>query len=302
MSRLFTGGRLGVVAVTAAACVAALLALPSASSAAVSSAAVSSATPSGPTTAASSHVKPTIVLVHGAFADASGWSAEIQLLEARGYPVIAPANPLRGIASDAGYIDGVLATIGGPVVLVGHSYGGAVIAAAAKGARNVRALVYVSAFIPEKSRSAAYYTDPKNFPGSLLSLDGALVFRPTKNPTLPAGSGPANDADVYINPAEFHAIFAADQSASQAAVMAAEQRPVSAAAYTEKSYPAARLPSWDLVSLDDKAIPPAAQLYMAHQAGAHITAIHSAHDSLITHPVVVEDLILQAAQSISSSH
>ena len=244
------------------------------------------------------HSKPTIVLVHGAFADASGWSSEIQFLIGQGYPVIAPSNPLRGLASDAAYIDGVLATIAGPVVLVGHSYGGAVIAAAANAAPNVKALVYVSAFIPEQGRSAAYYTDPTNFPGSLLSLDGALVLRPTYNPTLPPGPNPTNDADVYINPTEFHAIFAADRSASQAAVMAAEQRPVSGAAYYEKSYPAAKLPSWDLISLDDKAIPPAAQRYMAQQAGAHITAIHSAHDSLITHPLVVDALIVQAAASI----
>lgn len=137
------------------------------------------------------------------------------------------------------------------------------------------------------------------------------MIRPTYNPTLPAAPTPAgatpnpyapNDADVYINPARFRAIFAADRTAAQAAVMAAEQRPVSGTAYNEPTGPAARLPSWDLVSLDDKAIPPAAQRYMGQQAGAHITAIHSAHDSLITHPRVVDDLILQAVRSITNCH
>ncbi|MGI3786185.1 MAG: alpha/beta fold hydrolase [Janthinobacterium lividum] len=256
-----------------------------------------------------SSAKPTIVMVHGAFADASGWDAEIADLTKLGYPVMAPANPLRGVASDAAYIDGVLATIPGPVVLVGHSYGGAVIATAANKAPNVKALVYVSAFIPEKGRAASYYTDKKYFPGSLLGDPDALVIRPTYNPTRPAapttpGTTPdptaPNDADVYINPTRFRAIFAADRTKTQAAVMAAAQRPVSGAAYNEPTGPAAKLPSWDLVSLDDKAIPPAAQQYMAQQAGARITAIHSAHDSLITHPRVVDKLILQAATGITT--
>ena len=247
--------------------------------------------------------------MHGAFADASGWDAEIADLTRLGYPVLAPADPLRGVASDAAYIDGVLATIPGPVVLVGHSYGGAVIAAAANKAPNVKALVYVSAFIPEQGNAAAHYTDKTYFPGSLLGGLDALVTRPTYNPTLPAaptkpGTTPnptaPNDADVYINPTRFRAIFAADRTKQQAAVMAATQRPVSGAAYNEETGPAAKLPSWDLVSLDDKAIPPAAQQYMAQQAGARITAIHSAHDSLITHPHAVDKLILQAASSIST--
>ena len=291
--------------VAAALCVGALIGLPAASSAAAAAPVTKAvATP------VTSKTKPTIVLVHGAFADASGWSAEIQYLIKLGYPVMAPANPLRGVASDAAYIDGVVATIAGPVVLVGHSYGGAVIAAAANKAPNVKALVYVSAFIPEKGRAAAYYTSPDNYPGSLLTEPDALVIRPTYNPTLPAAPTPPgttpnptapNDADVYINPIRFHAIFAADRTAAQAAVMAAEQRPVSGAAYNESTGPAAKLPSWDLVGLDDKAIPPAAQLYMGRQAGAHITAIHSAHDSLITHPQVVDQLILQAARSITTN-
>jgi pimeloyl-ACP methyl ester carboxylesterase len=242
-----------------------------------------------------SGTKPTIVLVHGAFADASGWSAEVRFLARAGFPVLAPADPLRGVASDAAYIDSVLKTITGPVILVGHSYGGAVIAAAARKAPNVKALVYVSAFIPEGRNPAAYYTGSA-FPGSLLS-NSTLLIRPTYNPTIAGSSEKANDQDVYIQPKDFRAIFAADQSRSKAAVMAAEQRPVSLAAYTAQTVPAAALPSWDLVSLNDKAIPPAAQLYMAGKAHAHVTKVPSAHDSLISHPGAVDYLILQAAAS-----
>ena len=299
---------MGGAALAAALCIGAVVVLPVSSSAANAVAPAAHPTGASATTASA---KPTIVMVHGAFADASGWSAEISYLTKLGYPVMAPSNPLRGVASDAAYIDGVLATIAGPVVLVGHSYGGAIIAAAANKAPNVKALVYVSAFIPERGHAAAYYTSDK-FPGSLLLQPDALVIRPTYNPTLPPaplppGTSPEpgalptpNDADVYINPARFRAIFAADRTPAQAAVMAAEQRPVSGTAYNEATKPAAKLPSWDLVSLDDKAIPPSAQEYMARQAGARITAIHSAHDSLITHPKVVESLILQAATSINT--
>jgi pimeloyl-ACP methyl ester carboxylesterase/sugar lactone lactonase YvrE len=298
-------GRLAASAMVAGAlCVGSLVALPAASAAAAGTAPALTHVLAATTT---SSAKPTIVMVHGAFADASGWDTEIADLTRLGYPVLAPANPLRGVASDAAYLDGVLATIPGPVVLVGHSYGGAVIAAAANKAPNVKALVYVSAFIPEKARAASYYTDKKYFPGSLLGESDALTIRPTYNPTLPAaptapGTTPnptaPNDADVYINPARFRAIFAADRTKTQAAVMAAAQRPVSGTAYNEPTGPAAKLPSWDLVSLDDKAIPPAAQQYMAQRAGARVTAIHSAHDSLITHPKVVDKLIVQAATSI----
>lgn len=241
------------------------------------------------------HVKPTIVLVHGAFADASGWSAEIAHFQREGYTVIAPANPLRGLASDAAYLHSVLVTITGPVVLVGHSYGGAVITDAVQGDRNVKALVYISAFLPQRGEAAAFFTDRANYPGSLLS-QSTLLFRGTTNPA--AGGA---DQDVYINPADFRAVFAGDQSPRRAAVMAAEQRPVSLFAYTEQAAaPAwATIPSWDLVSLDDKAIPPAAQQFMARRAHAHTVGIHSAHDSLLSHPHAVDDLITSAARSIS---
>ena len=240
--------------------------------------------------------KPTIVLVHGAFADASGWSSEISYLTRHGYPVIAPSNPLRGLLSDASYIRSVIATVEGPVVLVGHSYGGAVISNAARGASNVKALVYISAFVPKKGEPAAKFIDPTLFPGSLLSPD-TLLFRPIHNDLAPGGK----DSDVYINPASFRAVFAGDQTKKAAAVLAATQRPLSAFGFYQASGKPAwrRLPSWDLISLEDKAIPPSAQKYMAKRAHAHTTAIHSAHDSLITHPKAVEKLIVKAARSTS---
>ncbi len=161
--------------------------------------------------------RPTVVLVHGAFADGSGWSAVVQLLQAAGYPVMAPADPLRGLTADADYIRSVLGTIPGPVVLVGHSYGGAVITNAARGAGNVVALVYVAAFIPDEGTSVATAYDPQTYPGSLLTPD-ALVVRPVPNAVAPGGQ----DADLYIRPDLFRGIFAGDQSRGTAAVMAGD--------------------------------------------------------------------------------
>jgi hypothetical protein len=170
-----------------------------------------------------------------------------------------------------------------------------VITDAVQGDANVKALVYVSAFLPAQGETAAQFTDPADYPGSLLG-PSTLLLRPTTNPA--AGGA---DQDVYIDPADFRAVFAADQSPQKSAVMAAEQRPVSLHAYTEKAAaPAwATLPSWDLISLDDKAIPPAAQQFMARRAHAHTVSIHSAHDSLISHPDAVDDLITRAARATS---
>lgn len=149
--------------------------------------------------AASLHTnKPTVVLVHGAFADASGWAAEISRLRKLGYPVIAPANPLRGLSSDADYIRSVLATIAGPIVLVGHSYGGAVITNAARGVPNVRALVYVGAFVPDQGESIGTAYDTAQYPGSLLG-PATTEVRPAPNPAADGGQ----DLDVYIQAGHF---------------------------------------------------------------------------------------------------
>ena len=253
-------------------------------------------TPAAGQDASRTHVayRPTIVLVHGAFADATGWSQEVARLQAAGYPVIAPANPLRGLTSDADYVRSVLATIKGPVVLVGHSYGGAVITNAARGADNVVALVYIAAFIPDEGSSVATSYDQQKYPGSLLTQD-SLVVRPVTNPAAPGGQ----DADLYIRPDLFRKIFAGDQSKRTAAAMAATQRPLSYFAFTEPSGPSAwtTIPSWDLLTEHDNAISPGGQRFMAHRAGAKITTIKSAHDVMISHPKAVVALITKAAEN-----
>jgi pimeloyl-ACP methyl ester carboxylesterase len=237
---------------------------------------------------------PTVVLVHGAFADASGWNQEATMLQRAGYPVLAPANPLRGLTADSDYIRSVLATIDGPVVLVGHSYGGAVITNAARGADNVVALVYVAAFIPDEGTSVASSYDPATYPGSLLTPD-ALTVRPVPNAAAPGGQ----DVDLYLRADMFRDIFAGDQSRSTAATMAPTQRPLSYFAFTEPSGAPAwkTLPSWDLITLDDHAISPGGQRFMAERAEATISTVKSAHDVMISHPKAVVALITKAANS-----
>ncbi|MFJ3305196.1 alpha/beta fold hydrolase [Streptomyces sp. NPDC086549] len=237
--------------------------------------------------------KPTIVLVHGAFADSSGWSTEIADLQRLGYPVVAAANPLRGVTGDADYIRSVLQSIKGPVVLVGHSYGGAVITNAARGAGNVKALVYVGAFVPDKGESIETVLDPQKYPGSLLGPDTTLV-RPAPNPSAQGGQ----DADIYIKPHDFRGVFAADVSATDASVMAATQRPLSYTAETEPSGEPAwkTIPSWDLVTLNDKAIPPAGQRFMAKRAHAHVEYVKSSHAVMVSHPRAVLRIVLDAVR------
>jgi pimeloyl-ACP methyl ester carboxylesterase len=237
-------------------------------------------------------VRPTVVLVHGAFADATGWSQEVTLLQKEGFPVVAPADPLRGLTADADYIRSVVASIEGPVVLVGHSYGGAVITNAARGATNVVALVYVAAFVPAAGTSVATSYDPQAYPGSLLGA-ATLLVRPAPNPAAPGGQ----DADLYIRPDQFQKVFAGDQSATTAAVMAASQRPLSSFAFTEPSGEPAwtSIPSWDLVTLDDRAISAGGQRFMAQRAGATIRTVASAHDVIVSHPKSVVAVILEAA-------
>ncbi len=202
---------------------------------------------------------------------------------------------MRGLTYDADYIRSVLATIPGPVVLVGHSYGGAVISNAARGADNVEALVYVGAFIPDAGESIATAYDPVLYPGSLLGPDTTLV-RPTYNPAAPDGK----DVDVYIKQSMFRSVFAGDQSRGVAEAMAATQRPLSYFAQTEPSgQPAWKtLPSWALVTLDDHAISPGGQVFMAKRAGAHIDEVHSAHDVMVSHPADVVRIVLDAVRAV----
>lgn len=231
--------------------------------------------------------KPTVVLVHGAFADASGWSSVITTLQKRGYPVLAPANPLRGVDGDAAYLASVLATIQGPVVLVGHSYGGEVITNAATGNPNVKALVYVAAFAPDQGETAGALT--AKFPGSRLTPEN-LVFRPYPISATETG------IDVTIDPAVFRSVFCADVPARTAAVMAAAQRPSAAHILEEPSgVPAWKtIPSWYLVATQDQAIPPDAERFMAARMGAHTVEVRSSHVAMISHPDAVADLIVKA--------
>jgi len=238
--------------------------------------------------------KPTIVFVHGAFADASGFGASIHALQKRGYTAYAPANPLRGLAGDSDYIRTFLTTISGPIVLVGHSYGGAVITNAATGNPDVKALVYIAAFALDEGETG----------GAAIALGGGtslllpnIVTRPY--PGAPVINFPNTgdlDMDAYINPAAFHEVFAADVPAGEAAVMAASQRPGTLSSLAAPSgVPAWRtIPSWYMVAAQDRAIPPEAERTMAARANAHTVEIDSSHVAMISHPRAVTDLILAA--------
>ncbi|WP_433792647.1 alpha/beta fold hydrolase [Actinoplanes sp. CA-252034] len=214
---------------------------------------------SGATAAvAGAHVqpKPTIVLVHGAFADSASWSGVIERLQQRGYPVVAAANPLRGLSSDAAYVRTVIDSVKGPIVLAGHSYGGAVMTNAAAGDPDVKALVYIAAFAPDKGESALELSN--KFPGS--TLGGTLA---------PVALGDGTN-DLYIRQDLFRKQFAADVPKQQASLMAVTQRPIRDAALSEGSGEPAwkKIPSWFLVAGADLNIPVEAQRWMAERAGS----------------------------------
>jgi pimeloyl-ACP methyl ester carboxylesterase len=259
-------------------------------SAALASAASASATGTGAVHGQAARntpaVKPTVVLVHGAFADSSSWSSEIAFLQQKGYPVVAVANPLRDVASDSAYLLSVLQTIQGPIVLVGHSYAGFPISDAAAADPAVKALVYVAAYIPDKGESPADLT--YMYPGSELAGSN-LVTRP-----IPGGG-----TDIYINPADFASVYAGGLSPAQVAIASVVQRPITAAALGDPATvdPPAATPKWEIVALHDNAIPTKAEFFMAHRAHAHIVTANSGHDVPAATPGVVDKVILQAAQS-----
>lgn len=251
--------------------------------------------------------KPTVVLVHGAWADASSWDGVIRRLQDEGYSVIALANPLRSVASDSAYIASVLDTIPGPVVLVGHSYGGMVISNAAALTKNkyVQALVYVAAFIPEAGESAAQllgHTAPGTPGGSHIVPPGTpgVTANLTARPFPPFGQ---TDVDFYINADSFSDIFAADVAREQTRLMATTQRPLTLQAFTESSAAAAwkTIPSWTLVATQDNAIGTGNTRFMAQrtvtEGKGHVTEISASHAVLVSHPDAVEDLIRSAVRS-----
>jgi pimeloyl-ACP methyl ester carboxylesterase len=233
---------------------------------------------------------PTVVLVHGAFADASSWSGVIPLLQAKGMPVIAPANPLRGIAHDSAYTASVFAQIEGPVLAVGHSYGGAVITNAAADAKNVVGLVYVAAFAPDEGELLGEVEG-----GSKDSvLNSALV--PRQYPTPDGGQA----SEFYIDPAKARAAFAGDLSDQQAALIAATQRPVSELAFSEPNGPPAwkHLPSWAVVATGDKAAGTDVVRSMAERAGATITEVEGSHVIMVSQPEAVTEVIQTALAAV----
>ena len=252
--------------------------------------AVTGSANAAPNTASADHApKPTVILEHGAFADASSWDGVITDLRHDGYPVIAAANPLRGPASDATTLRALIEHVKGPVILVGHSYGGSVISEAAVGETNVKALVYVAAFLPAPGESALGLTGL--YPGS--SLPATLDPVPFTNPDGSTGT------DLYIQQDKFPHQFAADVPADQAALMAETQRPIAQSALEEKATIAAwkTIPSWDVITTQDLNIPPAAQEFMAQRAHAHVTKVAASHSVAVSHPALVASVVEKAARS-----
>jgi pimeloyl-ACP methyl ester carboxylesterase len=236
--------------------------------------------------------EPTIVLVHGAFADASSWSGVIPLLQEKGMTVTAPPNPLRGIAQDSAYIASVFAQIEGPVLAVGHSYGGAVITNAAADAKNVVGLVFVAAFAPDEGEMlGAVEAVSKD-----SILNSALV--PRQYPTADGGQA----TEFSIDPAKARAAFAGDLSDRQAALIAATQRPVSELAFSEANGPPAwkHLPSWAVVATGDKAAGTDVVRSMAERAGATITEVDGSHVIMISQPQAVTEVILEAMAAVAA--
>jgi len=261
--------------------------------------AAASTPPTTPTTEpaatdAAAPAGPTIVLVHGAFADAGSWTGVITELQADGYDVIAPANPLRGVALDSAYLTDFLATIEGPIVLVGHSYGGFVMTNAATGNPDVAALVYVAAFAPDAGETVGGIAS--SVPGSMLGPD-ALVVRPYLKPDG------TESAEGYINPTMYHDVFAADLPAETAAALAASQRPADVATLGEPSGdPAwASIPTWDLVATQDMVIPPDAQRAMAERAEATTIEVDASHSVAVSQPATVAEFIVEAVTSIGAT-
>jgi pimeloyl-ACP methyl ester carboxylesterase len=234
--------------------------------------------------------RPTIVLVHGDWADASSWTSVIERLQERGFNVVAPPNLLRGPATDAPYLASYLQTISGPIVLVAHSYGGFVTTNAATGNANVKALVYIDAFLPDEGEIA----------GALVASAGSCVDQSGLN-AVPYDGG----VDLYLRweanapyPG-FTKCFANGVEPETVAVLAAAQRPAAAAQFSEPSGPPAwkMIPSWSLIGTLDHVIPPALQEKMSSRAGARITRVKAGHLSLITHPGEVTKVILSAVDA-----
>jgi pimeloyl-ACP methyl ester carboxylesterase len=235
---------------------------------------------------------PTVVLVHGAFADSSSWAGVIPHLQAAGITVQAPANPLRGLTADSAYLASYLSQIPGPVLLVGHSYGGAVIGDAAAKVSNVVGLVYVAAFAPAVGELVGQVAGESK--DSLLGTAQLELKYPT-------GQGDTTASEYVVDPAKFHTVFAADLSPDQAAVLAATQRPVAAAAFSDPTTGAAwqSLPSWAVVATEDKAAGTDVVRSQAERAKAEIVEVPGSHLVMVSQPQAVTDVILAALTAVS---
>jgi pimeloyl-ACP methyl ester carboxylesterase len=234
---------------------------------------------------------PTVVLIHGAFADAGSWAAVVELLLAAEVKVQALAIPMRGLASDSAYVASAIRQISGPVLAVGHSYGGAVITNAATGANNVVGLVFVNGFAPEQDEvlSAVEGTSRDS------ALGPALLTA-----QYPTGSGDETAVELYVNPANFNDVFGGDLPETQASVLGASQRPIAAAAFDEKSGAPAwkTLPSWAVIATGDKAAGTDITRSQAQRAGADIIEVDGSHLIMVSQPQIVTDHIVKALRSV----
>jgi pimeloyl-ACP methyl ester carboxylesterase len=234
----------------------------------------------------------TVVLVHGAFADSSSWNGVIELLQAAGVATTTASNPLRGVAHDAAYVASFLNQIPGPVLLVGHSYGGAVITNAGSRAENVVGLVYVAGFAPDEGETLQDIE--KNSRDSVL-FSALVPFQyPTEN-------GTETVTEFAINPEKIQEAFAADLPPSQTAVLAATQRPISELAFSEPTTAPAwkSLPTWAVVPTGDKAVGSDAVRFMAKRADATMVEIDASHVVMISQPQAVTDVIMTAIDMVS---
>jgi pimeloyl-ACP methyl ester carboxylesterase len=234
----------------------------------------------------SAQPKPTVVLVHGAWADSSSWDGVVSRLQRDGYPVDVFPTPLRSLTTDVAYLRTYLGAITGPIVLVGHSYGGAVVTDAATGNANIKELVYIDAFAPDQGQTVGGLVGPESV---VANPDPTQVFS-----LVPPTS---RDPDLYVLPRVFINSVANDIARPRAAVLAATQRPIAAGALTEKSTAPAwkTIPSWYEVGTIDKVIPPAAQLAMARAAHARIIRVRSSHLPMVSRPGAVTKTIECAA-------
>ncbi len=233
----------------------------------------------------------TVVLVHGAFADSSSWSAVIERLQAAGVPVVAAVNPLRGISHDSAYVASFVSQIPGPVLLVGHSYGGAIISNAGN-ADNVVGLVYVAAFAPDEGEVL----------GAVTATSKDAILGPALMPiTYPTGNGDETAIEFMVDPAKVHEVFAADLPEDAAKVVGATQRPVAQLGFSEPNGAPAwkKLPSWAVVATGDKAAGADLTRSMAERAGAQITEADGSHVIMISQPDVVVEVIQSAIAAVS---